>query len=185
MSKICGIDEAGRGCLAGDLCIAGVVLNAEIKGLNDSKKLSQTKREKLYDEICKNSKFKIVTFTSLQVDEFGLSKCLNLGLCEIVEFFKKDYEFIFDGNSKFGVNCLKTMIKADALVKEVSAASILAKVTRDKNLVKADEIYPNFGFLKHKGYATNFHIKMIKEFGYTEFHRKSYHIKALEKTLFD
>lgn len=185
MSRVCGIDEAGRGCLAGDLCIAGVVLRGEISGLNDSKKLSSKKRALLFDEICKNSKFKIVTFTSFEVDKFGLSKCLNLGLCEIVEYFGNECEFIFDGNSKFGVNELKTLIKADALIKEVSAASILAKVTRDENLKIANEKYPNFGFLKHKGYATKAHIEALKSFGYTEFHRKSYKIKAFEKTLFD
>lgn len=182
---ICGIDEAGRGCLAGDLCIAGVVLNKQINGLNDSKKLSPKKRAELFTEICENSKFKIVTFSSLQVDEFGLSKCLNLGLCEIVEFFGDNYKFIFDGNSKFGVNSLQTLIKADATIKEVSAASILAKFTRDDNLKNADKLYPKFELLKHKGYATKRHIELVREFGYTEFHRKSYKIKALEKTLFD
>ncbi|NLK66372.1 MAG: ribonuclease HII [Campylobacteraceae bacterium] len=181
---ICGIDEAGRGCLAGDLCIAGVVLNSEIQGLDDSKKLTSKQRAKLFSEICGDSKYKIVTFTSQEVDELGLSKCLNLGLSEIAEYFR-NYELIFDGNSKFGVEKLKTMIKADAKVKEVSAASILAKHTRDENLKKADAKYPEFEFLKHKGYATKRHIDLIKTYGYTEFHRRSYKIKALEKTLFD
>ena len=125
-----------------------------------------------------------MTFTSKDVDELGLSQCLNLGLREIIKHFK-NCEFIFDGNSKFGIESLKTMVKADALIKEVSAASILAKHTRDENLKKANEKYPNFEFLSHKGYATQKHIELIKAYGYTEFHRKSYKIKALEKTLFD
>jgi ribonuclease HII len=180
---ICGIDEAGRGCLAGDLCVSGVALNSEISGLNDSKKLSEKKRELLYEQICKNSKFLIVTFTSEEVDELGLSQCLKKALLKIkAEFY--EYKFIFDGNTNFGVGGIQTMIKADAILAEVSAASILAKVTRDRNLLKAHEKYPNFNFLKHKGYATKAHIEAIKKYGYTEFHRKSYHLKALEKTLF-
>ncbi|MSN96217.1 ribonuclease HII [Campylobacter sp. FMV-PI01] len=181
--KICGIDEAGRGCLAGDLCIAGVVLNDEIYGINDSKKLSAKKRAFLFDEICKKSKFKIITFTSEEIDKFGLSKCLNLGLLSIVEFFGNGCEFIFDGNRNFGVNCLKTIIKADSFIKEVGAASILAKHTRDENLKIADEKYPKFDFLSHKGYATKKHLEYILKYGYTEFHRKSYRVKAFEKNL--
>ncbi|PSM53153.1 ribonuclease HII [Campylobacter blaseri] len=184
---ICGIDEAGRGCLAGDLCIVGCVLKSDIKGLNDSKKLSQKRRNELFRTTKENSFYKIATFTSIQVDELGLSSCINKGLTQIVEYFKKEFgdvEFIFDGNSKFGVSELETMIKADSKIKEVSAASILAKVTRDENLKIADELYPNFEFLKHKGYATKNHIELIKKYGYTEFHRKSYKVKALEKSLF-
>lgn len=182
--KICGIDEAGRGCLAGDLCIAGVVLSDEIKGLNDSKKLSEKKREILFGEICKNAKFKIVTFTSCDVDEMGLSRCLKKGLLKIKEFFGNEYKFIYDGNTNFGVSEISTLIKADATIKEVSAASILAKVTRDRNLKKANEKYPEYGFLKHKGYATKAHIEAVLKNGYTEFHRTSYKVKALNNEKF-
>lgn len=184
---ICGIDEAGRGCLAGDLCIAGCILKTDIQGLNDSKKLSGKKRDELFKIIKENSFYKIVTFTSMQVDELGLSSCINKGLTQIVEYFKKEFsdvEFIFDGNSKFGVSELETMVKADSKIREVSAASILAKVTRDNNLKFADKLYPNFEFLNHKGYATKKHIELIKKYGYTTFHRKSYKIKTLENSLF-
>ncbi|MCR8684749.1 ribonuclease HII [Campylobacter ureolyticus] len=178
--KICGIDEAGRGCLAGDLCMAGVVLDKEIDGLKDSKKISEKKRVVLFNEICKNAKFKIVTFTSQDVDKIGLSECLKNGLLEILNYFGDEFEYIYDGNTNFKVQKIKTMIKADALIKEVSAASILAKVTRDENLKTANKKYPEYGFLKHKGYATKAHIEAILKYGYTNFHRLTYEVKALK-----
>lgn len=185
---ICGIDEAGRGCIAGDLCIAGVVLNSSITGLNDSKKLSQKRREILYDEIIKNSSYKIVIFSSSDVDNFGLSECLRRGLSEIYNYFLAKFsevEFIYDGNTNFGVGEISTMVKADAIVAEVSAASILAKVTRDNNIFKLDKIYPQYSLAKNKGYLTKAHIKAIKEFGLSKIHRHSYKIKSLQKNLFD
>jgi len=88
--------------------------------------------------------------------------------------------YLFDGNSSFGVENLQTMIKADAKVPEVSAASILAKVTRDRSMIEASKIYPEYEFEKHKGYITKRHIELIKKYGYCEIHRKSYKLKALE-----
>lgn len=181
---LCGIDEAGRGCIAGELCVAGVVLNSSIAGLNDSKKLSEKKREILYDEIIKNSKFKIITFSPKQIDESGLSECLRLALVQIKEFFK-GCEFIYDGNTNFGVSGISTMIKADASVPEVSAASILAKVTRDRNLKKIAINFSQYNLEKNKGYLTKAHIEAISKYGLSEIHRHSYKIKSLEKGLFD
>lgn len=182
---ICGIDEAGRGCIAGALYIAGCMLKNEIYGLNDSKKLTKRQRDKLFDEILQNSEFKIVSFSNLQIDEFGLSKCLKSGLEKIIEHFSKfNCEIIYDGNTSFGVTGLKTLVKADAIIPEVSAASILAKVSRDREITQLASKYSQYGFEKNKGYGSKFHIEMIKKYGFCDIHRKSFKLKALEPTLF-
>lgn len=181
--KLCGIDEAGRGPLAGPLVMAGVVLHKLIPGLNDSKKLSEKKREALFDLIIENSQHKIVRFSAEEIDVRGLSACLKKGLETILDTLDAD-DFLFDGNSKFGVNGLRTLIKADALIPEVSAASILAKVTRDREMVAIDALYPNYGFAGHKGYGTATHVQAIQKYGYCEIHRKSFKLKALQGTLF-
>ncbi|AQW83597.1 ribonuclease HII [Campylobacter pinnipediorum subsp. pinnipediorum] len=181
--KICGIDEAGRGALAGDLVIAGCVLLKDIKGLNDSKKLSPKKREELFDKIIKNSKYLIIYFSNSQIDELGLSKCLKNALMCFKRYFK-DYELIFDGNTDYKTN-IKTIIKADSVIKEVSAASILAKVSRDKSMDLLDNVYPNYGYKKHKGYGTKAHLEAIQKYGPTPLLRKSFKIKREEKSLFD
>ena len=186
MSVLCGIDEAGRGCCAGDLVVAGTVFSAttKIDGLNDSKKISQKRRYELAKEILEHTKNHIVVISPQEIDEKGISKCMHDALREIKEQLQAD-EYLFDGNTTFGIKDLQTLIKADGKIPEVSAASILAKVTHDENIIKAAQKYPEYGFEKHKGYATKFHIEMIKEHGYSPIHRKSYKIKALEPTLFD
>jgi len=182
-ANLCGIDEAGRGPIAGDLVIAGCILKKSIDGLADSKKLSEKKREYLYEIIIKNSTYHIVKFSPKEIDENGISICLKRGLEEIMKNLSCD-NYLFDGNSAFGVNGLQTMIKADGKIPEVSAASILAKVTHDRNIIRDAKIYPMYEFEKHKGYGTALHIEMIKKYGYSEIHRKSYRLKALEPTLF-
>ena len=184
MKNLCGIDEAGRGPLAGSLVVAGVILKNEIVGLNDSKKLTEKKREELFEKIVKNSDYHIVSFCAEEIDEHGMSKCLQDALKEIVAKMDTD-NFLFDGNSTFGVDALKTMIKADTKIPEVSAASILAKVTRDREMIGFSKIYPDYKFEKHKGYGTALHVSLIKKYGYCKIHRKSFKIKALEATLFD
>lgn len=181
--KLCGIDEAGRGPLAGPLVMAGVILHKSILGLNDSKKLSEKKREALFNLIIDNSSHKIVRFTAADIDQYGLSACLKQGLETILDSLNAD-DFLFDGNSKFGVSGLRTLIKADALIPEVSAASILAKVTRDREMVAIDSLYPNYGFAGHKGYGTSAHVQAIVKYGLCEIHRKSFKLKALQGTLF-
>jgi len=206
---ICGIDEAGRGCVAGDLCVAGVVLNAQILGINDSKKISEKKREQLFDEIMANSIHKIVIFSAADIDKMGISACLFAAINEITDFFcakfgengeiydlnkmdevklsrilgqisaSNSLNFVYDGNCDFGNKKISTLIKADAKVPAVSAASILAKVTHDRKIRIYHEKYPQFNFAKNKGYASSAHIEAIAKFGYTEFHRRSYHIKSL------
>ena len=183
MNKLCGIDEAGRGPLAGDLVMAGCILHVKIEGLDDSKKLTQKKRELLYDKIVQNSSYHIVLFSPKQIDDDGISKCLACGLREIMQTLVCE-EYLYDGNTTFGVKGLKTMIQADGKIPEVSAASILAKVTHDRNIIKDAEKFPEYEFEKHKGYGTARHVEMIKKHGYCEIHRRSYKLKALEPTLF-
>ncbi len=183
MKNLCGIDEAGRGPLAGDLVMAGCILTARVDGLNDSKKLTEKKREALYALIVENSIYHIVKFSPQQIDEDGISQCLASGLREIMANLKTD-EYLFDGNTTFGVDGLTTMVKADGKVAEVSAASILAKVTHDRDILIEAKKYPNYFFEKHKGYGTKLHIEMIKKYGYCEIHRRSYKVKALEGSLF-
>ncbi len=178
MHKLCGIDEAGRGCIAGDLVIAGVILKSEIKGLMDSKKLSEKQRELLYPKIIENAFYHIVSFSAKKIDEKGLSSCLAQGLEEIMKNLEAKV-YLFDGNQSFGVLGISTMVKADTKVAEVSAASILAKVSHDRAILKSSELYPLYGFEKHKGYGTKAHIVAIKEHGYCEIHRQSFKIKAL------
>lgn len=179
---LCGIDEAGRGPIAGDLVVAGCMFNSGIPtdGLNDSKKISEKKRYKLFEAIQPNTLNHIVVISSKEIDEKGISKCMNKALNEIKSKLNAS-EYLFDGNTTFGVDGLVTMVKADGKVAEVSAASILAKVTHDKNIIKDSLLYPEYGFQKHKGYGTAFHIEMIKKHGYCDIHRRSYKIKALEE----
>lgn len=176
---LCGIDEAGRGPIAGPLVVAGVVLKKEIAGLNDSKILSHKKREALFDEILNNSYSHIVFMCNETIDEKGLSYCLKYSIKEIMNTIEAK-EYLMDGNTTFGINHLQCKIKADATVKEVSAASILAKVSRDRYMENIAKNFPRYSFEQHKGYGTKAHIESIKEFGYSSLHRKSFKLKALE-----
>ena len=181
---LCGIDEAGRGCIAGPLVVAGVVLSKKIDGVGDSKALSEKKRELLFDTIKESAKYKILFCDNDMVDEKGLSYCLGYSIKIIKEHFS-NCDILMDGNSSFGVDGIETMIKADAKVAEVSAASILAKVSRDRYMYTIASQFPNYSFKQHKGYGTALHVKEISEFGYSKIHRKSFKIKSLrEPTLF-
>jgi len=175
MAKICGIDEAGRGALAGPLSVAACVLNDEISGLNDSKKLTAKRREELFKEITKSSNFLIAYFSNAQIDELGLSECLRRAL-KLFKAHFEGFDIIYDGNLDYGVG-ITTMIKADGKVAGVSAASILAKVSRDRLMSGWDKFYPAYGFAGHKGYGTKSHLDAIAKFGYSDFHRKSFVIK--------
>ncbi len=177
--NLCGIDEAGRGPFAGPMVVAGVKLFKPIEELNDSKKLSEKKREKLFDIIKDNSEFHIVFSTAQQIDQLGISLCIKNSILEIMDNIDTD-SFLMDGNTSFGIENLPYKIKADASIGEVAAASILAKVSRDRYMVKLASKYPQYQFEKHKGYGTKLHTEAIKEFGLCAEHRKSFKIKALE-----
>lgn len=185
---VCGIDEAGRGPIAGDLVVAGCIFHPDtkIEGLDDSKKISEKRRYELFELIFVNTINHIVVISPQEVDEFGISKCMTKALTEIKKNLKAQ-RYIFDGNTSFNVLGLETMVKADAKVLEVSAASILAKVTHDLNIIRDAKNYPEYAFEKHKGYGTKLHVEMIQKHGYCPIHRRSFKLKALqtdEGTLF-
>ncbi|MCT7446918.1 ribonuclease HII [Aliarcobacter skirrowii] len=178
----CGIDEAGRGPLAGPLVVAGVILLEDIQNIADSKVLSEKKREKLFDEIKQKSKYHIVFKSAKQIDDLGISFCIKESILEIMKTLQNDASsFLMDGNTNFGIENLQKEIKADAKYKEVSAASILAKVSRDRFMDSISANYPEYNFKKHKGYGTKAHVDAIKEFGRSDIHRFSFKLKALKE----
>ncbi len=177
---LCGIDEAGRGPIAGPMTVAGVVFKSEgIEGLNDSKKLTEKRREILFDIIKENSYYHIVFIDASTIDEKGLSACLKSSILEIMQNIKAQ-SYLMDGNTAFGISNLTYKIKADATVPQVSAASILAKVSRDRYMCEIAAQYPLYNFEKHKGYGTKAHVEAIKNHGYSNIHRTSFKLKALE-----
>lgn len=177
---LCGIDEAGRGPIAGPLVVAGAIFKEEISGLNDSKVLSEKKREKLFDEIREKTHYHIVFTSAKQIDAKGISACLKDSIKEIMNNLKKEADvFLMDGNTSFGIETLQHKIKADATVPEVSAASILAKVSRDRYMCEIAPNYEKYNFQKHKGYGTKAHVEAIKEFGRSDEHRFTFRLKAL------
>ncbi len=183
MKNLCGIDEAGRGPLAGPMVVAGVILEKEILGLNDSKVLSEKKREKLFDEIKEKSKYHIVFKSAKEIDDFGISFCLKSSILEIMEKLQEFSDnFLMDGNTNFGIQNLQKEIKADAKYPQVSAASILAKVSRDRFMNEISPLYANYNFHKHKGYGTKAHIEAIRKFGRSDIHRFSFKLKDLGET---
>jgi ribonuclease HII len=174
--NICGIDEAGRGPFAGPMVISGVLLYQNIDGLNDSKKLTQKKREDLYQKIIDNSEYKIVFKSSNEIDEKGLSLCIRESIEEIISIIKAD-RYIMDGNTNFGVIGVDSLIKGDEKEPSISAGSILAKVSRDRYMCNLNSTYDKYHFDKHKGYGTKLHKDMIRKYGLSAIHRKSYNIK--------
>ncbi len=178
--SLCGIDEAGRGPLAGPLVVAGVILLQRINGLQDSKKLDAKRRERLYERILERSRYHLVVIPPAEIDGHGISWCLRKALAEIVAVLgEPGVRFLFDGNSRYGVMEITTMVKADGKIREVSAASILAKVTRDRIMVQQAQIYPQYGFEQHKGYGTAEHLEAIERYGLCPIHRRSFHLKKL------
>ena len=177
---VCGVDEAGRGPLAGPVCAAAVVFpdNVEIEGINDSKKLSEKKREALYDVIKEKAlAFGIAFATVDEIEEVNILNATYLAMNRAIEQLgeKVDYALI-DGNrvpKGIKVEC-ETVVKGDAKSMSIAAASILAKVTRDRLLLEYDLKYPEYSFKKHKGYGTAEHIEAIRTHGISEVHRPSF-----------
>lgn len=181
---VCGVDEAGRGPLAGPVFAAAVVLpeNMMIDGLNDSKKLSEQKREMLYDEIKSKALAYCIAFeTEKKIDEFNILQATFMAMQRAVEGLTVRADFaLIDGNRLPKLNIpAKAIIKGDSLSASIAAASILAKVERDRLMKKLSEKYPEYNFEKHKGYGTKLHIELLKKYGPSEIHRRSFLKKIL------
>ncbi len=177
---ICGIDEAGRGPLAGPVHAATVILpiGLEIEGLNDSKKLSEKKREQLFDVICEKAiDYSIGIATEKEIDEINILNATFLAMHRAVEGLKikPDYALI-DGNQypKIPFVAEETVVKGDAKSMSVAAASILAKVSRDRFMLEKAKEYPQYQFEKHKGYGTKLHYEMLAEYGPSPIHRMTF-----------
>jgi len=176
---ICGVDEAGRGPLAGPVCAAAVILprNLEIPGLNDSKKLTEKRREALFDVICEKAISYGIAFASVEeIEELNILNAAMLAMNRAIAQLEPAPELaLIDGNrnSKIEYNS-RCVIKGDAKCADIAAASILAKVTRDRYMLEMAEKYPQYHFEQHKGYGTKLHYEALREFGPSEIHRKSF-----------
>ena len=178
--NICGIDEAGRGPLAGPVVIAGVIMpqNSMIEGVNDSKKVSEKKREKLYDIIIEEAiSYSVAIIGQDVIDEINILNATKQGVTKVVEELDiKPDLIVVDALNHIDTKGIpyESIIKGDAKCYNIAAASILAKVTRDRIMREWDEIYPQYGFISHKGYGTAKHIAVIKEYGLCPIHRRSF-----------
>lgn len=176
---VCGVDEAGRGPLCGPVVAAAVILpkDAYIEGVNDSKKLSEKKREKLFDDIMQNAVAVGIGMSDVEViEKMNILGATKEAMKEAIANLniKPDYVLI-DGNQDINIDIdRQTVVSGDARSESIAAASIIAKVTRDRMLKKYDEMYPEYGFAKHKGYGTKAHIEAIKEHGLSQIHRPSF-----------
>ncbi len=177
--RVCGIDEAGRGPLAGPVVAAAVVFErgTVIDGLDDSKKLSEKKREGLYNEIIEKAlDYSITLSTEKEIDDINILQATFKAMRNAVNSLKiKPDMALVDGDKLPGLDIdSKAVIKGDSKSTAIAAASILAKVTRDRIMLELDKVYPQYGFAKHKGYPTKAHYEMIKEHGISEVHRRSF-----------
>lgn len=188
--SIAGIDEAGRGPLAGPVVVACVVMprDSMIEGVNDSKKVSEKKREKLYDEITQEAiAYGVGIISQEEIDKINILNATKEGLTLAIKEMEKDLKekqrgfekpeiILVDALTKIDTDHIpyRSIIKGDAKSYSIAAASIIAKVTRDRIMREWDEVYPMYGFAKHKGYGTASHIAAIKEYGLCPLHRRSF-----------
>lgn len=184
--SVCGIDEAGRGPLAGPVFAAAVILpdGIEIEGLNDSKKLSEKKREALFDVIIEKAVSYSVAFADhREIDEINILNATFLAMKRAAEGLVIPADFaLVDGNRQpkgISISC-QTIVKGDGISASIAAASVLAKVSRDRMMVKADEIYPEYMFAKHKGYGTALHCELLNKYGPCPIHRLTFLKKVLK-----
>lgn len=177
---ICGIDEAGRGPLAGPVVVGAVILpeNSFIEGVNDSKKISEKKREKIYEQIIEEAvAYSVGIVDQKKIDEINILNATKLGVKIALEGLKQKPEIIMvdalNNIDTLGIPYI-SVIKGDAKNYCIAAASIIAKVTRDRIMREWDEVYPIYGFARHKGYGTAEHIRVIKENGPCMLHRETF-----------
>lgn len=178
-SVICGVDEAGRGPLAGPVYAAAVILPPEcaIEGLDDSKKISEKKREALFDVIIEKAVAYCVASANVdEIEKFNILNATFIAMRRAVDGLKiKPDLALVDGNRAPSLECdVRTIVKGDSKSASISAASILAKVSRDRYMLELDKKVPQYCFAKHKGYGTKLHYEKIREFGVSEYHRPSF-----------
>lgn len=184
---LCGVDEAGRGPFAGPVCAAAVILpaDAEIEGLNDSKKLTEKKREKLFPIICEKALAYHIAFASVEeIEEYNILQATFMAMRRAVEGLSLTPDLALIDGDKLPTGLTvpaQTLIKGDALSASVAAASVLAKVSRDRLMIELDKEYPQYGFAAHKGYGTKAHCEAILEHGVLPCHRRSFLKKLLAK----
>ena len=176
---LCGVDEAGRGPLAGPVCAAAVILprGTVIEGLNDSKKLSEKKREQLFDVICDTAVSYAIAFATVEeIEELNILHAAQLAMNRAIEELDPKPDLaIIDGNQAGDIRFPhETVVKGDACCISIAAASILAKVTRDRFMLDMAQQYPMYHFEKHKGYGTKDHYSALREFGPCPIHRPSF-----------
>ena len=177
---LCGVDEAGRGPLAGPVFAAAVILRPDAvpEGLNDSKKLSEKKRDALFDDICAQAlAYGIASASVEEIEEYNILQATFLAMRRAVESLSVDPDLVLiDGNrTPPGLTApSRTVVKGDALSASIGAASILAKVSRDRLLLELDREYPEYAFAKHKGYGTALHYERLAQYGMCPAHRPSF-----------
>jgi ribonuclease HII len=185
ISLLCGVDEAGRGPLAGPVFAAAVILDPERipEGLNDSKKLTEKKREALFDEICRMAlAYSVASASVEEIDRLNILQATFLAMGRAVEGLSvKPQLVLIDGNAVPPQITLpaRAVVKGDALSATIAAASILAKVSRDRLMLELDQEYPQYYFWKHKGYGTALHYEMLEQHGISPVHRRSFLKKLL------
>ena len=182
--NICGVDEAGRGPLMGPVCAAAVILprGLVIEGLNDSKKLSEKKREALFGVITESAVAYGIAFAEAdEIDEINILNASMLAMERAIEALSVKADFaLIDGNCKRNIKIpAETVVGGDAKVPSIAAASVLAKVSRDRLCYELDKEYPQYGFAKHKGYGTREHMEALRRYGPCPAHRKTF-LKFLE-----
>lgn len=190
VKSICGIDEAGRGPLAGPVVVASVIMpeGSMIEGVNDSKKVSEKKREKLYEQIIEEAvAYGVGIIDQNEIDRINILNATKEGLTLCIKELEKNLKeknreiekpeiILVDALTKIDTDHIpyQSIIKGDAKSYSIAAASIIAKVTRDRIMRQWDEVYPEYGFAKHKGYGTAMHISAIKQYGICPLHRKTF-----------
>ena len=180
---IAGVDEAGRGPLAGPVCVAAVILphGVYINGIDDSKKLSDKRKDLLFDEITEKAvAYNIVLIPPDDIDRLNILNATFKGMCDSVNGLSVHPEYVLiDGNAVKGMKYPhKCVIKGDSKSISIAAASILAKVTRDRYMAQMDKIYPQYQFAKHKGYPTKLHYELLEQYGSCGIHRKSFRLTS-------